>query len=91
MSPILKVGRWIPCKCEKPSLGIICAQRPRHKLSAKINFNESRADLTDHHLPSSYGSSRVRDSMLIPTQPDLIDPVRRLTRLNADRVISGVL
>jgi len=29
--------------------------------------------------------------MLKSTQPDLINPVRYLTRLNADRVISGML
>ncbi len=37
------------------------------------------------------GINRIRNAMLRPAQPDLINPVRCLTRLNADRVISGVL
>ena len=37
------------------------------------------------------GINRARHSMLRSAQPDLIYPVWCLTRLNADRVISGVL
>ncbi len=47
--------------------------------------------MTVNQIPSFYGSRRVRDSLLSPTQPDLIDPVRNLTRLNSDPVLSGVL
>ena len=43
------------------------------------------------HFFSSDGFSRVGHSMLGPAQPDLINPVWCLTRLNADRVISGML
>ncbi len=39
---------------------------------------------------SFYRDSRVRDSMLRAAQPDLIDPVRGLTRLNTDPVITGM-
>ena len=44
-----------------------------------------------HHFLSFYGSIGVRDSMLRSTQPDLINPVRCLPRLNTDHVISCIL
>ena len=43
-----------------------------------------------HHLLSFYGIQRVRDAMLGLTQPDLVDTVGGLARLNPDSVISGV-
>ena len=39
----------------------------------------------------SYWPKRVGDSMLKSTQPDLINPVRYLTWLDADGVIPGML
>lgn len=44
-----------------------------------------------HRCRLFYRFGRVRDTVLGLAQPDLIDPVRGLARLNANRVISGVL
>jgi hypothetical protein len=54
-------------------------------------MNIKAAGNTKTRFLSPYGLKRIGDSMLKSTQPDLIDPVRYLTWLDADRVVPGML